>query len=377
MISRYSHFARWCAGAAAWQLLPGVALCCFMAMPARADRAGAMDFSPDGKSIAFVWWGVTEAPLSIVRVDGSPVAVVPQGAGATAPRWSPDGGQVLFAAGDAPGRARLYHVASGKTQDLPTLIGPPFAWREDAKRIAGLRALASGGVEIVWYLMADGGTTFRVPLTFQPVSGGPLIWLPNTDDAAMLGQTATGVDVYTVEAGQIHQITTSSDVLGLALSGDRSALVWARKSPNTRYILMSVYRFGLTSRSATRLPFPDRVKGLNPDPHHAPRSVDWVEFSPDGTRLLVWVTQDAKPAGTVVQALYVVTMDGRTTKLLAKSPPHPLAAPGNTQPPSAYVLDACWSGDGGKIAVMQGAPGSETLSVFGADGSGGTVIARQ
>ncbi|MGC8666652.1 MAG: hypothetical protein ACP5VE_00855 [Chthonomonadales bacterium] len=344
--------------------------------PARADRAAPMDFSPDGQRIAYAWVGTPAASLSVVRIDGSALQVVPGGAGGAAPKWSPDGSQLLFAAGDVPNRARIYDIAKGQTHDVGPLIGPPFAWREDGKRLAGLRPLASGGVEIVWYLVADAGTTFRVPLTFQPVQRGPLIWLPNTDDAAMLGQSATGVDVYTVEAGQIHQITTSSDVLGLALSADRSSLVWARKSPNTRYILMSAYRFDLKSRSSVRLSFPDRVKALNPDPHHAPRSVDWVEFSPDGSRLLMWVTLDVKPVNKVVRALYTVTMDGRSAQLLARSAPQDAVGPA-AAPAGEYVLDACWSKDGSKIAVMQGVPGSETLTVFGADGSGGTVIARQ
>lgn len=343
---------------------------------ARADQAGVMDFSPDGQHLAYIWAATPSAALTVMRADGSAPQVVPDGSGAAAPTWSPDGAELLFASGRAQGRASLYNMAKGTTRDLRPLLGPPFAWREDGKRVAGFRPLASGGVEIVWYLMADEGTTFQLPLTFQPVSAGPLVWLPNTDDAAMLGQSATGVDVYTVEAGQIHQITTSSDVLGMALSSDRSALVWARKSPNTRYILMSVYRFGLKSRSSERLPFPDRVKALNPDPHHAPRSVDRVTFSPDGSRVLIWVTEDAKPAGNVAEALYTVTMDGRSAKLLAKSAPRP-AAGNSAQAAPAYVLEACWSKDGSKIAVMQGVPGAETLSLFAADGSGRAVIARQ
>jgi Tol biopolymer transport system component len=337
-----------------------------------------LDWSPDGKQLVVVWGkGDNKGGLALVNVDGTGLQFIPGGDKGVFPSWSPDGRYILFATdfsvSENKVETHLYDTRLRTARRLAGELGPPYVWREDGRRFACFRNLEGGGMEAVWYNLPEGGITFHVKLPVSSIQSmnQQMVWLPGTDDIAFIGGNEKGSDVYTVEAGEVKKITTTGDVIGLGLSGDRKKLVWARKSPNLKYILMSVYAFDLKTRSSVRLPFPDRVPALNPDPRHAPRSVDYVTFSPDGARLalVAQTTETGRQTKTPrsYQVIYSLRMDGSDARLVRKIPQRKALEP-------TSMMFPCWSRDGKRLAVFVGEEKSAALAVYNADGSGGARL---
>lgn len=355
-------------------------------------------FSPDGKRVAYA----TSRGLKIVPAAGGASHRL-SGDDCNYPSWSPDGRRLAFYVSGREshgrsvvyvGRTEVWDSATGRTAATPRNVQPPYAWREDGKRLA---ALASRGkaFDFVEY-DADGmAEVMRCTLPITPPVGS-MVWLPDTDDVAMLGATEGGPDVYLVEAGQPLRVTRTGDVIGLGLTADHRKLIWARHSRNAGYILMSVYTLDRKMRSAERAPVPVRVKLINPSPRHAPSEVERVEFSPDGERMAVIARYDlpvapataprmyrrasaaAKAAAAKAAAAkarqrsrlvcYTMRMDGTGARYVCSTRP---AESG------AAALSAAWSADGRRLAVGRSETGWSSVWVFDAAGSPGKKIAQE
>ena len=321
---------------------------------------GCLDFSPDGTQIVFPW----DDGLAILRTDGTGMQSLPEGG--TMPVWSPDGKHILFFQEvDKITNLMLYDTAQKKTTRIGAKYEPPAVWREDGQRFAALHKTEKGESEMVWSNL-QGVVSLRMTLPFDRVGDLKMVWLPGTDSLALIGNEEKGnkTNVYTLEEGEVKRVTKTNDVIGLALSGDKKKLVWARKSPNLAYILLSMYAYDLTARSVAQLPFPDRVPLLNPDPRHAPNEISYVAFSPDGNRLALLAKM---PAGTDTKtkqklqtdACYVLRMDGSEARLIEKTPP---------SEEGDGVIAPVWSHNGAQLALLYADEKRQEIKLFSADG---------
>lgn len=320
--------------------------------------AGVLDFSPDSKQIVYTW----PTGLAIGNLEGTAIQPVPGGEGATVVRWSPNGRSIIFA---GPSEVKLFTAATGKTRSVGGNLGGPLAWREDGGRFACVHRSPTGNTQLLFYSVSENGVLLRVPLPVAVDAYAPMVWLPGSDDVAFL---AADGNVYTVEAGEVHRITTSNDVIGLGLIDSGRRLVWARRSPNLHYILTSIYAYDLSARNVVRLPFPDRVAPLNPDPRHAPIAVNRVEFAPDGSRLAIIVTTDQAfgkrgPQGVIVKAVYTVLMNGQNARLADSS-----------LEPSGNSTSARFSPDSKLLAILDRTSEKLALTISAADGSTPRVL---
>ena len=306
-----------------------------------AVRSGAspVGWSPDGKQLA----AVGRAGVAIAPADGGApwVLVAP---GGRCPAWSPDGSALLYGvtAGDKTD-AWLYDLKQKLSRKVAADVGPPYAWREDSKRFVGFVKVPDGAVEAVWFNISDNGVTQRRALPARSVmeNNEDVAWLPATDDIAFVGRDGASADVYTVEAGDVTRITRTGDVIGFALASGGKELVWARRGPNLKYILTSVYALSLDTRSSRRLPLPDRIAALNPDPRHAPAAVGRAALASTGGALAIAAALLGSN-GAAVAVCCVVRMDGSSSRIVRK-------ALG-----SLDRLAFAWSPDGSRLAVHDG-----------------------
>jgi len=168
-------------------------------------------------------------------------------------------------------------------------------------------------------------------------------------------------------------ITTTGDVIGLGISGDGKKLLWARRSQNMKYILMTVYAYDLKSRSAVRLPFPDRISVLNPNPSTAPEKIEMVSFSPDGTKVAIIADNVQSAAGSKTpprkyQGCYVVRLEGGEGWMLYRSPG---AAKNNG------IVFPAWTRDGQRIGLLELEDKALKLAIFNSDGTGGRRLFQE
>ncbi len=333
-------------------------------------RAMSADISPDGKQILATWSprGESGRDLVIVDVASGSIRVIGPTTDSGGALWSPDGNWIVYQGADGGDLVtRIYDVRQGSSRTVSRQFGPPYAWREDSRRLAGVAHDEDVGLQVVFYNLSERGESLRTNIPVRQVRS--MAWIPNTDDVAYLGTSDSGTDVYTVEGGEGRRISTSGDVLTLRLVRSRNELVWARSSKNTRYILLSLYAYDLKARSVRRMGFPERVAEINPAPARSPVAVDDVVISPLGNRLAVVVADVKRGPGaatTRMQRLFTVRSNGSSARLVRTIPQ---AGPTNAMAP-------IWSRDGRQLGVLHREGSRLTLAVFGADGSGGRVVAR-
>jgi Tol biopolymer transport system component len=326
-----------------------------------------LDFSPDGKQII----ASTAKGLAIMNVDGTGLQLVAEGEKSWSPSWSPDGKHILFVkAQDEEGDLFLYDTQTRKSRKLGAEYEPTVGWREDGKKFADIHKTKDGH-EAVFYDLTEGGINLKVSLGDVSPGSMNVIWLPNTDNIAFIGETNEIRNVYTIESGELKKITSTGDIIGLSLSADGKKLLWARKSANAKFIICTLYAYDLDKRSVSRLPFPERIIGLNSDMKRAPTSVEYVSFSPSGdwmTLLVGYSKADPKSSDDQTTACWVVRMDGSQARQVYKCPLH--------DSNSAMVLPV-WSKNGNQLALMELEDKTIKIAIFRPDGTGGRRILDQ
>lgn len=349
-----------------------VRLC--LALTALTMLAGCvgLDFSPDGRRLAVTW----KDGLALVNTDGSGYELVPNGKNGTFPCWSPDGGSILFlAAQENDSDLLLYDVRSKQTRRIGSDYELPVAWRDDSRGFAAFHKRDESASEIVWFDLSRNEVTSRLSLP-EGLSGSiQMFWLKGGNDLVFLGGQDDKGDVYAVESGGIRRITTSGDVIGVGISRDRKRLIWARKGSNPQFGLLSLYEYDLRRQSSIRLPFPERLALVNPDQSHAPESVDYVTFSPDGRRLVLLVTYATTPAGAQEPlkraSCYSMKLDGSDAHLVQQNAPRVEPPWFAGDPDSLYPV---WSKDGKQLATFASRDSSGLLSVYRSDGTRGRSV---
>lgn len=340
-----------------------------------AAEMPAAQFSPDGYNVLTNWPSAPRGNIEVAIIGAETGATRRLGAAAVpgGAAWSPDGRWIAFQAMEGGQKVtRVYDARAGSARTISRTFGPPYAWREDSRRLAGVAVDDERGLQIVFYNASERGESLRVSVDASAVSS--MVWLPETDDVAFIGLRDGKKDVYAVEGGQVRKISTSGDVLALTLVSARNELVWARSSKNTRYILLSLYAFDLRSRSVRRLPFPDRVAQINPTPSRSPIRVDDIVIAGTGTYLALVVsdppvTNPKTKRQTQVQRLFTIKTDGTGGRLVRTLALDRGGVHGQEMHPF-------WSWDGMRLGVLHREAGRVTLLQYGADGSGGRVIAR-
>lgn len=319
-------------------------------------------FSPDGKKLVFPWKFGAETQLALLDLETNALKPLPGTIGANFPWFAPDGNRVAFTTD--LGSLKLHNVAAGRTREIaPDSVALPI-WTDAGRQLAYFERREGSGWDVVRYDVPSGKEASRVraPGGVEPTWAA---WVPRTSALAFVGKSGNRSDVYLSEFGQASKLTTTGDVIGVGASPDGNAIVWARKSRNAKYILLSLYRFDMQSRSVKKLAFPDRISLINPNPRTGPDSVEGVLFSPDLTRMIVYVEHwDAETKTKSNQRLYAMRISGEGAVEIARGSQDEATFP-------------AWSWDSQKIALRTDAKKISKVILLNADGSGRKALRTQ
>jgi len=329
-----------------------------------------VDFSPDGKQIAFTWMSRDGLRLAITDTEGRRMRIVPQSENPGPPLWSPEGKNLLFTTDTD---LVLYDPAQKTVRKIATQVVPgAYAWSSDGSQIVCLGAPETKSTEqpawVLWISAPSGEVQMRtdLPAQVEPLTSivpqVSVVSLPPTWGIAFID---SGRNVYTVEAGKVYRITSTGDVQSLRVSPDGTQLQWVRSPPGSPVLV--VHTYDLISR--TLIGDPIRVD-LRLIPHLPgyKHGGAWGILSPDGHRMLVAATfkREAGKEKSLYSAVYLVDLPSREVRLLRQQRPV-------LSQKAQLPLLPFWSRDGSKIAVL--ALGDESsLWVCRADGFGGRVI---
>lgn len=329
-------------------------------------------FSPDGSQVAFSWAIAGGQPhILVAGTEGSQLDVVPGSAYGFSPRWAPNGSRLLYAAlipagGDTRMEGRLYNFGSQTVSKVADGLGPPFAWREDSKRCAGILRRGAA-LEAYLYNIQDMGLFIDVPLPCKNVSldNSDMVWVPDTDDLAIVGDS----NVYLTEVNQLHTLTTTGDVVGIGRGPGLLSLNYARWVQQGSAPTLALYNYDLHTATATPLQTPN---WLHDPALKLPGAVDrvlHVAFSPDGQKLAVRLrfNPTGKTIGPPFEAIYVVGLDGSGPHLAQRSatPPHVAATMSQVV---VDTLTASWSQDSKQFAVQENGA-SNSIRRYNAEGA--------
>jgi WD40 repeat protein len=264
-----------------------------------------LEFSPDGKRIAYLWAnGPEDNTIAISNTDGTGLMAVP-GKDFMNGHWSPEGHRLAYS--DQQG-IRIFDIRTRKVSSR--IIGDnaeDCVWSTDGSKIIGLvqkdrdyklHVFDLNANKMVQEIDLDGG-------------GTQLMHVPFLDAVTFLG--ADG-NLHLAEFGTDTKLTTTGDVIGYRLLPSKKSLIFARKTANPQFILLSLYEYDLQLRSVKKLNFPAHVAGINPKPRTGPSNISAATFSADGKSMLLIGEERVKDLS--LQRLYLVRSDGTGGKLL-------------------------------------------------------------
>lgn len=261
-------------------------LVCLSSLFLNGLKAYAQSWSPDGKMIAI--GGPSLQLLDARELNAAslspslPVIFTQSGSGtASAPVWSRDGRTLAYIA-DGP-KLTMLEMKDKRSKILDANVVSPVAWSRDSALFAVVHQNEKGGLQAL--IRYRNGQTFLPPINL-PFRSVPSIFpavrfLTNTTNVIVAGGDGGKNDLHLLDEGEVVRLTTTGDVLGYAVSSDGTRLRWVRASPNTHHILLQIYEMNIDTRSLRKLPFPDRLPAVNPDPRNSPNSLAGVVFAPD------------------------------------------------------------------------------------------------
>ena len=129
---------------------------------------------------------------------------------------------------------------------------PTFAQREDGVRFAHIRNHSEGGFVFAEFDAKDSYQAMEtmLPDSFKRVRQA--VWIPNTDNVALLVKTDEGADIYMIDCGVIVPITRTHDVLRMSVTKNGNSLSWER-SGNSRYsVPETFYAINTNNLTVTR-----------------------------------------------------------------------------------------------------------------------------
>lgn len=301
------------------------------------SAAQAQSWSPDGKFIAlegsalqlidssalnaFVSGPITSnpvtnpalaapvsPPLSLISL---PVLFSQPGSGTVSgPVWSRDGRTLAYIADGQ--KLIMLEMKDKKFRVLDTNAVSPAAWSRDSALFAVVHQNEKGGLQA--RIRYRNGQTFLPPITLPfnvvPSAFPPVRFLTNTTNIIVAGGDGGKNDLYLLDQGEVVRLTSTGDILGFAVSADGTRLRWVRASPNTHYILLQIYEMNIDTRTLRKLPFPDRLPAINPDPRHAPSSISSVIFAP-GMDSFAFIVRGGPQTAANGSALWITDITGR------------------------------------------------------------------
>ena len=353
--------------------------------------------SPDGKLVAYTAGPLGQTRLYVRQVEGAmPVAITSAEAGvARAPRWSPDGGRLLFLSArgletvpalgggaklllpvprgawadgtwSPDGRSIAYArgdsvyvlpVEGGVARGLARLAEAHSCdWSPDGRRLAcvsgnrrfvGSEDFGNIALSSVWIVPASGGTPVRVTegegLNMSPA------WLPGGRSLVYISDRDGGRDIYRVALGRDGQpsrapvrLTTGLNAAQVSVSADGRRLSYTAFTQTSNVWSLPVPRSGVALASRA-----EPVTRGN-------QVIENCDVSPDGR----WVAFDSDRGG--VHQLYRMPLGGGDVEQLTSG-----ASP-------AFV--PTFSPDGREIAYHAFKDGTRQIFVIPAEGGSPTQV---
>jgi Tol biopolymer transport system component len=325
-----------------------------------------LDFSPDGKRIAFAWYQYDSRVIAVVQTDGRGFRVIPYSTRGWSPRWSPDGRYILFCREPQNTSTQLdkfslwlHDNEEHRTSMLTERAAVIYAWSPDSRQVIACHPSDDlKPSEVVLYDAETKQVLRSHSFEQKEAEVYEFVWVPKMEPIAMLVYEDSGkMDVYLLRDGAIQRLTTTQDVLALNFSPRDNRLIWARMGYHPSRVHFTLHAYDLQTGKAIRLPFHENLPKIQPEPGYVIEEVNSVQILPDGKHLLFWLHFEEKSHPKhkdrkLYTAVYRARMDGTGLKQIKQYPPE--TGGGWYEKRKLLPIYCAWSRDGRYFAELLG-----------------------
>ena len=126
------------------------------------------------------------------------------------------------------------------------------AKREDGLRYSDILNHSQSGMVFAEFDSRDGFQAMETPLpdSFKDVRQS--VWIPNTDNVALLVTTQEGSDVFLIDCGTVVPITKTHDVLRMSVTRNGDSLSWERSGDRRYSVPQTYYAIDTNNLTVTR-----------------------------------------------------------------------------------------------------------------------------
>ncbi|MBI5707563.1 MAG: PD40 domain-containing protein [Armatimonadetes bacterium] len=321
---------------------------------------GYVAFSPDGKSLAFSWRKGKADEIAMIDLESGKFTDLPNSGEATYLQFASSGQRIAYQS--LEGELMLYDLRAGRVTKVAD-SAELFTWAEEDRRLVAFERRLDENYDCVWFDVPTRRESARLNLPEGVKPTLPPVAIGYNGSIGIVGDKDGKAEVYIAEFGKVSKLTTTGDVVGLAASRDGREIIWARRSRNAKYILLSLYRYDMQMRSVRKMDFPEHVSALNPGARSRIKEVVAVVFSPDWNRMIVAARfEPAKKGASLIQRLFSVSIDGRQAREIASD-----------RGGKDYNMPA-FSWDSRKIAMLSMGDEFSKVILSDADGSNRRVL---
>lgn len=252
-----------------------------------------IDFSPDGKRVAFMWAADSSVPgaavdnlIAIINTDGTGFRYMPNSEGGGPPQWSTTGKYLAYEK-DTKIQIQAVDLSSSETFEAEGQNG--FTWSSKGEILEAI-TWEDDQRYAVWYDVAAHRTLAKLPLSVP--AGGNLRLAPVPGSLGFVYGYDSSLWLVTPEEDK--EIAKNIDIDDYRISSNGDRMIFSVNSPDVSKTLIRLYEYSFVDGKVRELPYANTIRDANVNVPSKPIEAHMICASPDLSKIILSVVYENK-----------------------------------------------------------------------------------